>query len=132
MANVQEYFGVGDVKDITIDRLALILEDMYQKLAVTINQNSGSAPGPYSITANGYITLWGGLIVQWGLAPRTMANVLRTFTWPIPFPSAVFSINVTPRDGAPSPAVIWSSTLISTVIFTRSVAEDVYVMAIGN
>lgn len=136
MANLSEYYGIGDVKDISMDRLALIMEDMYQKTALAINQNSGvcPAPGPYSITANGYVTLWGGLIVQWGIAPSVSPLTFRTFTWPIPFPSAVFSISATQlQPGLLTDSVnVMVATLTTTTIVTMNTHADVYVVAIGH
>ncbi len=38
MAKIPEYYNVGDKSDITLDRLLVILEDIYKDLAVAINK----------------------------------------------------------------------------------------------
>ena len=55
---------------------------------------SGSSGGSQSLTANGYVTLPGGGIIQWGNG-ITDGGGNGTITFPITFPNAAFSITVT-------------------------------------
>lgn len=38
MARVPEYYNVGDRSDMTVERLLVIVEDLYRQLAVALNQ----------------------------------------------------------------------------------------------
>ena len=60
------------------------------------------AGGSSSITTNGYQVLPSGLIMQWGQVTGVNATQLKTVTFPLAFPTTVFSINVTPKDNRSS------------------------------
>jgi hypothetical protein len=51
-----------------------------------------------SLTANGYIELPGGLIIQWGQTSSVAAT--RAVTYPIPFPNAVLNVEATPQNAS--------------------------------
>ena len=38
MAKLQEYYDVGDRRQMTVDRLLLVVEDVYKQLAAALNQ----------------------------------------------------------------------------------------------
>lgn len=60
------------------------------------------------LTSSGYQKLPSGLIIQWGTLPSVPANSSVVITYPIPFPSGVFSTN--PSSGssvAGTPGVAW-------------------------
>jgi hypothetical protein len=40
MARVPEYYNVGDRSDMTVERLLVIVEDLYRQLAVALNQKT--------------------------------------------------------------------------------------------
>jgi len=44
-----------------------------------------------SLAASGYLTLSNGIIIQWGVTPVSSASADVAGTWPIPFPTAVWS-----------------------------------------
>lgn len=50
---------------------------------------------PGSLATNGYQTLPGGVLIQWGTV-TVSADTTMTVTFPIPFPTAVFNIQATP------------------------------------
>ena len=85
---------------------------------------------PSSITANGYITLAGGLILQWGGAVCNVAGTPIAF--PKTFPNAVFSLTLSPV--ANQKRGIAENTLNTTgfVCYTENNGTQVYWMAIGN
>tara|TARA_R100000808_G_scaffold21032_1_gene45468 strand:- start:127 stop:606 length:480 start_codon:yes stop_codon:yes gene_type:complete len=56
---------------------------------------------PASIEESGYITLGGGLIVQWGSLTHGSTSV--TLTFPVPFPNAAFMCVVSAADAGISP-----------------------------
>ena len=56
-----------------------------------------------SLSSNGYQKLPSGLIIQWGIAifdkPTASDGPLTTFVYPIPFKSAVYSVQSMPMGG---------------------------------
>lgn len=40
MARVPEYYNVGDRSEMTVERLLVIVEDLYRQLAVALNQKT--------------------------------------------------------------------------------------------
>lgn len=40
MAKIPEYYNVGDRDNITVERLLVLLEEMYQQLAMSVNQKA--------------------------------------------------------------------------------------------
>ena len=61
-----------------------------------------AASGTYSLATNGYQILPSGLYIQWGQVTGVNASALKTASFPIAFPNAVFSISVTPKDNRTS------------------------------
>ena len=60
--------------------------------------NKTYVDGTVSKTANGYVTMPNGLIIQWGTHLTAMANYsVATVTFPIPFPTACFTVQLTAR-----------------------------------
>lgn len=56
------------------------------------------ASGTVSKTANGHLTLPNGLIIQWGTHLTAMVRYnVATITFPIPFPNACFTVQLTAR-----------------------------------
>lgn len=52
--------------------------------------------GAVNFSANGYATLWGGLIVQWGVIPAPGAS--GSINFPLnPFPNTVFTVVLCPQ-----------------------------------
>ena len=58
--------------------------------------------GASSLTTDGYEVLPSGLIMQWGRATSVNVNVNKTITFPIAFPSAIFTLQGTPNDNRAS------------------------------
>ena len=81
-----------------------------------------------SKTTNGYQKLPGGLIIQWGIAASTTIGVVVTF--PIPFPTACFSVTST---GVQNQAV-QASTFSTTQFYSATAGSNFNVswMAIGH
>ena len=61
-----------------------------------------AAAGTHSLSTNGYQILPSGLYMQWGQVTGVNVDTLKTVSFPIAFPNAVFSINVTPKDNRKS------------------------------
>ena len=60
--------------------------------------NKTYVDGTSSISANGWTRLPNGLIIQWGTHLTAMANYsASTVTFPIPFPTACFTVQLTAR-----------------------------------
>lgn len=60
--------------------------------------NKTYVDGAVSKTANGYVTMPNGLIIQWGTHLTAMANYnVATITFPIAFPTACFTVQLTAR-----------------------------------
>ena len=49
MAKVQEYYNIGNVEDMSMEKLLNIMQDMYRDLAIAINRK----PDVYSRTTDG-------------------------------------------------------------------------------
>jgi hypothetical protein len=58
-----------------------------------------------SKTTNGYVYLSGGLILQWGQTPTVTHGTSATITFPVSFPSAVVTIQLTGVDPVPNNAI---------------------------
>lgn len=93
---------------------------------LTVSSNTLTL-GSSSIAANGYTTLPNGLQLKWGYA--TISSSTTTVTFPTPFASVLYSINLTnTEDGK-----IWV-TSSNTSTFTadnQAASSIVYYMAIG-
>ena len=58
--------------------------------------------GASSLTTDGYEVLPSGLIMQWGRATSVNVNVNKTITFPIAFPTEIFTLQGTPNDNRAS------------------------------
>ena len=66
--------------------------------------------GAQSLASNGYATLPGGLIIQWGFSTFSASGSLVNF--PVPFPTAVYSVTATAETTGPVEATaIYSKTV---------------------
>lgn len=86
--------------------------------------------GTSSIATNGYSYLPNGLLLQWftGVANQ---NSTASLTFPITFPTAVYSVSAT--SNATAPAFASTITTSGIVLKTTSVTSStIYVMAIGG
>ena len=78
-----------------------------------------------SLTSNGYQKLPSGLIIQWGRT--SIAPGYKDVTFPIPFPTALLSINITPNIGStPSSATMFSSAVGTSGLAGFSCASYFY------
>lgn len=82
--------------------------------------------GNSSISPNGYITLPGGLKLQWGSA--SISTTVSTVTFPIAFDAVIYSLNITPQSSA-SPWIVSANTTAFRADTDNS--TTVYYMAIG-
>lgn len=55
----------------------------------------GSFTGAQSVASNGYCTLPGGLIMQWGVTPAIATDTTTPVTFPVAFPHACFNVQGT-------------------------------------
>ncbi len=82
-------------------------------------------------TANGYITLPGGIIIKWGTATGSSAGSANTF--PVAFPANCFSIVFTPQGATPRSEGITNVTRTGfTCYLSTSTPSSVYYIAVGN
>ena len=92
--------------------------------------------GATSESGNGYLTLPGGIILQWGTASLT-AGTTTTISFPRTYSSSVYSVNVTLRrtstDTSASAVVVGSPTTTSFGVILPSGANNnsCYWMALG-
>ncbi len=89
-----------------------------------------------SIGANGYITLPGGLIIQWGFHTSTTGGE-DTVTYPLTFPSATFSVvaignGVGSREFATIASISASNFTYQGHTSGSEVGLDIYWIAVGN
>ncbi len=93
-----------------------------------------------SLAANGYATLPGGLIVQWGLTTTLTAEGAQTITLPIVWPNGGFVAHATPIRSNPTAnataaagATLVSNNQITVVLdhYNSAIASGVYWIAIG-
>lgn len=97
---------------------------------------AASLTSAQSLAANGYATLPGGLIIQWGTFNATQ-NGSGTITFPLTFPNAVFSVVGTPTasSGTNSTFTIADNNLINFSYNWPSASGGSHLaswMAIGN
>lgn len=83
-----------------------------------------------TLSSNGYTTLPGGLIMQWG-RHVTSTGGGNGIVFPKPFPSALYSVVLTPDIGVGANAVfpavdLSSSTLSAATIFARNANNTTY------
>jgi hypothetical protein len=85
--------------------------------------NKTYVDGTFSKATNGYCILPNGIIMQW--ATGTNANTLQVINFPIPFPTAVFSIIVSTKaensDNNDNYFQEWSNTLTSVSVYDQTV-----------
>jgi len=100
---------------------------------VTIPNGNNLNLGVSSITANGYSYLPNGLLMQWGsfgAANSTTNNI----SFPVPFPTAVFSITVTGNNALSTyqPAVLSSNNSKFGLATANALPSTVYWKALGK
>lgn len=84
---------------------------------------------PFVASANGYITFPGGLLMQW---TSGLASSGATVSFPTPFTTAVYNIQVTANTGNSSAAMnVGSPTLTGATIYTSPSPQYYYLFAIG-
>lgn len=95
------------------------------------NYSSGSAA---SIASSGYQKLPSGLIVQWGTVLCTSANTFYTFTFPLAFPNAIYSVVVSASNGSTTALASSANTpsTSSVQVTVNNTNCNVMVMAIGK
>lgn len=87
--------------------------------------------GPSSIVASGYTTVFGGLIIQWGLISVNTSGTIEVF--PIPFPNAALSVSFGPVAASGQETVNLTAALSTTQMNLRaSAAFATYYIAIGH
>lgn len=129
-----DYISIGNTTvNTVVNSVAFVTGN--SSLIATLNSTACmyglSSLGAGSST-NGYAYFPNGLIFQWGFGVATTAAGA-TFTFPLPFPTAVFSITVTPQGKA-----LANDTFINAVstssfnIITSTATTNVYYMAIGK
>lgn len=93
-----------------------------------------------SLATNGYATLPGGLIIQWGLTTTLTAEGAQTITLPIVWPNGGFVAHATPIRSNPTAnataaagATLVSNNQITVVLdhYNSAIASGVYWIAIG-
>ena len=99
-----------------------------------LTSSPSAVPGTQSLAANGYKTLPGGLILQWGLV-TTAATGLGTWTYPIAFPNSAYIVlpsvvilgahYAVSVDGTPT-------TTAAQLRLSAVVSTNVFVFAIGK
>lgn len=86
--------GNASTNDVTATNTPA-LDDASKQLATTeFMLQAFSGEGKQSIGPSGYQKLPGGLIVQWG-GVQTNSSGVATWTYPIPFPNAVYRVFAT-------------------------------------
>lgn len=94
--------------DSTASRTSNSTATLLQAAAMNNHRTSGDHDGRYAqlqhflgnLSGNGYQPLPNGLILQWGSLPSN-SEVTRRVTFPIPFPSACFSVQITHAGDSP-------------------------------
>ena len=91
--------------------------------------------GIRSIGTNGYSLLPGGVIMQWGIS--TISGALTTVSFPLTFPTAVYSITMTPLKTGSSQNNTQTIQTVTTSSFKYNFATgtgvtQLYWMAIGS
>jgi hypothetical protein len=100
--NISIYAGAPYLVE-TLTQKAYLNGNAAQAFAVAnaTAANQAVALGQFvtSITANGYIKLPDGLIIQWGGATITAANTFQNFTLPVTFPGAGLQVATSFQNG---------------------------------
>lgn len=86
--------------------------------------NKTYVDGAVSKTANGYVTLPNGLMIQWGLVSNVQAGAGVTVTFPVAFPTSCVSVVLTNISGSSSVSSGYSQTsAVFSVSRTSFVAQ---------
>jgi len=101
----------------------------------TMSWTTPSATSAQSLTQNGYATLNGGLIIQWGYYGAASGGTI-AITFPIQFPNACLNVSATPEALTDSGGIDYSVGLSTTptttsVTFTKQSSRAFYWQAIG-
>ncbi len=126
-------YGQGYSKTVGAD------QQLFWKSGLGVVQQITSSTAPL-VAATGYTTLPGGLIMQWGsiATPASGGPVAGNLvTFPLTFPTAVFSITLGPsRANTTNEVLTVNSATVTTVGFNVITGSNnyarVYWMAIGN
>lgn len=86
--------------------------------------------GTPSVAANGYTFLPGGLLLQWGSVNATAVGA--DFTFPIAFPTAVYSVTLGGRSAGVQSFVMTAPALNKVKVLCTAGPQVCYVMAIGK
>lgn len=71
-----------------------------------------------SVAANGYSYMAGGALVQWGTATMLISTQTKAVTFPIAFPTGVYSVVTTPQGSTSTTGVSnWGTSNITTAGF---------------
>lgn len=65
--------------------------------------------GQQLLSGNGYQKLPGGAIIQWGTTASVPGNSSTAVTFPIAFPTAYLSINVSAKSSLSSTSAVWDA-----------------------
>lgn len=65
---------------------------------------------------NGYVTLPGGILMQWVTMPPGAPAGVRTINWPKPFSTAVFNVQTTNYGVSPSDSSVYGYDLVSVTV----------------
>ena len=100
---------------------------------MSLSLHSKHSLGVSSAAANGYSYLPNGILMQWG---TVIANTTSTITFPIAFPTSLYSVTISPRSNLYVGAnVLYFATTNTTVAQIRSssttTSATAYYMAIG-
>jgi hypothetical protein len=99
--------------------------------STNVSRGDHSHPlGAQSLTSNGYITLPGGLMMQWGF--NTFSSTGSTVLFPISFPSAVYAVTATAASASGTEnCTVYSQT---TASFSGKTANSIgcFWIAIGR
>jgi len=94
------------------------------------SSNVSQLTGNSSATGNGYTTLPGGILLQWASASTSTGTA--TISFPLTFPTNVFSATVSTTGGARACGISSLSTSSITVNTAAAGTATIYVIAIGN
>ncbi len=95
------------------------------------NGTWGVPSGSSSVAANGHTTLPGGIILQWGFRAYTGSSP-QSVTFPIAFPTAVFSATVTPFNASGNESFGLGGLNTTTLTVISGAGDAFYWIAIGH
>ncbi len=101
----------------------------------TVPSNTGLKSGTSSIAAQGYSWLTNGLLMQWG-SNTTVNSTSKVITFPVAFPTAIFSAvattNTAPTALKGVASVTTQNTTAITLITANTTNETVNWIVLGN